>query len=135
MKPISTVKVGAGPHGLRPSADGRWVYVANVGGTILGDKPNGISFSALSVEKQKNVALEVPDSVAGSHAGDVGLTVTSHASAPLDLSAQMLGHALTQLARQVKRVQSLRRRSQGSLRCRRLRPIPLPRLTGLVSAQ
>jgi len=35
MKAIATIPVGAYPHGLRPSPDGKWVYVANAKGTTL----------------------------------------------------------------------------------------------------
>jgi YVTN family beta-propeller protein len=35
MKAIDTIKVGQGPHGLRPSPDGRWLVVANVADTTL----------------------------------------------------------------------------------------------------
>jgi YVTN family beta-propeller protein len=36
MKVIATIPVGEFPHGLRPSPDGKWVYVANANGTTLG---------------------------------------------------------------------------------------------------
>lgn len=35
MKVVATIPVGPGPHGLRPSPDGRWVFVANMAGTTL----------------------------------------------------------------------------------------------------
>jgi 40-residue YVTN family beta-propeller repeat len=35
MEAIATIPVGAYPHGLRPSPDGKWVYVANAKGTML----------------------------------------------------------------------------------------------------
>ena len=35
MRPVATIPAGDGPHGLRPSPDGRWIYVANVAGTTL----------------------------------------------------------------------------------------------------
>ena len=35
MKVTDTIKVGEGPHGLRPSPDGRWLVVANVADTTL----------------------------------------------------------------------------------------------------
>ena len=35
MKTIATIPVGEYPHGLRPSPDGKWVYVANAKGTTL----------------------------------------------------------------------------------------------------
>lgn len=35
MKTISTIPVGKYPHGLRPSPDGKWVYVANAKDTTL----------------------------------------------------------------------------------------------------
>jgi YVTN family beta-propeller protein len=35
MQSITTVPVGQSPHGLRPSPDGKWVYVANAQGTTL----------------------------------------------------------------------------------------------------
>ena len=35
MELIETIRVGRGPHGLRPSPDGRWLVVANVADTTL----------------------------------------------------------------------------------------------------
>lgn len=35
MNVLATVAVGEHPHGLRPSPDGNWVYVANSGGTTV----------------------------------------------------------------------------------------------------
>ena len=35
MQPIATISVGDYPHGLGPSPDGKWVYVANAKGTTL----------------------------------------------------------------------------------------------------
>ncbi len=79
----TTVETGQGSHGIVIDPSSRHAYVTNiysddvavldlaelkvVAHFPVGDKPNGISFSALTVEHPENVTLRLPDSVDGSH--------------------------------------------------------------------
>lgn len=59
MEPIASIPVGAGPHGSRPSPDGKWVYVANIADTTL---------SVIDTDTDKKVAdVEVGQAPAQSH--------------------------------------------------------------------
>lgn len=78
----ATVETGQGPHGIVIDPSSRHAYVTNIysddvaildlsglkviARVPVGDKPNGVSFSALTLEHQGNVTLQLPESVRGS---------------------------------------------------------------------
>jgi YVTN family beta-propeller protein len=63
MKRSATIPVGAFPHGLRPSPDGRWVYVANAKGTTVSviDTAKNTRFAEIEVGKAPVQVAFSPD--------------------------------------------------------------------------
>lgn len=91
---IANVETGLGAHGIVIDPSSRHAYVTNiysddvaivdltelrvVARIPVGDKPNGISFSTLSLEHQADVTLRLPDSAVGSHGALEGHDNPSH---------------------------------------------------------
>ncbi len=93
----ATVETGRGAHGIVIEPSGRHAYITNiysddvavldlaelrvVARIPVGDAPNGVSFSALPVQRRGDVTLRMPDAMGDPGSGMEGHEDTGHGSA------------------------------------------------------